>query len=474
MKKISLALLLLLCCFVQLQANNVQLSNIALTGQNTVSDFTMVNFGISWENSWRTNTNESNYDGAWVFVKFRKKNSSNWQHATMNYVSPGSAAACGHTQPAGSIIKTPADGKGIWIYRAGFGQGNNNFTGGQLRWNYGVDGVLDNDSVEVRVFAVEMVYVPQGGYYLGSGGSESYHFRDGAVDTYYPINSENAITCGNAAGNLWTASNGAYWFTGTLPAAFPKGYNAVWIMKYEFSQQQYIDFLNNIDYNKFVTNNSYSGAYTIGSHPNLSAANPAQTMGYISINNVLAWLDWAALRPFTELEFEKACRGSNQVPIANEYAWGNTTISEVSGAINGGTATETWVSGNCNYTNSVGSGIRCGALATGSSTRTSSGATYYGIMEMSGNMYEWCVSGGDAVGRAFTGAHGDGNLTASGNHNTANWPSPSGAADGLAIRGGAAASSTAQCGISDRIYGSYPYPSSNSYNLGGRGARTGE
>jgi hypothetical protein len=51
-------------------ANNIQLSGIALNGQNTASDFTLVNFNVSWENSWRTSTNENNYDGAWIFVKF--------------------------------------------------------------------------------------------------------------------------------------------------------------------------------------------------------------------------------------------------------------------------------------------------------------------------------------------------------------------------------------------------------------------
>lgn len=47
---------------------------------------------------------------------------------------------------------------------------------------------------------------------------------------------------------------------------------------------------------------------------------------WVSAND-LSWMDgavladWAALRPFTELEFEKAARGP-VVPVADEFAWG--------------------------------------------------------------------------------------------------------------------------------------------------------
>jgi formylglycine-generating enzyme required for sulfatase activity len=472
MKNFFNTLLVLCLTMLSALANNVQTTNVFLNGQNTTSHFSLINYNISWENSWRTNTNENNYDGVWIFAKFRKVNSGNWQHATINYVNPGTAAACGHTQPAGSTIKTPADGKGVWMYRSTITSGNNNWTGAKLRWNYGADGVLDNDSVEIRLFAVEMVYCPQGAYYLGSGGSESYHFRDGVVDTYFPINSESAIQCGTGAGQLY-ADQGAYILSGTLPAAFPKGYNAFWVMKYEFSQQQYIDFLNTIDYNKYLTRNPFNSAFTLGTHPNLTAPNPERAMGYISSLDMLSWLDWAAMRPMTELEYEKASRGSNQFPVANEYVWGNTTISGINTASNQGSINETWASGNCVYFATSNALMRCGALATPTSDRVSSGATYYGIMEMSGNAWEWAISVGDAVGQSFNGVHGDGALSANGNFNVVNWPNLSG--QGLCIRGGAYASMSSDfCRTSDRYYGVYSYVLKSSLNMGGRGVRTAE
>tara|TARA_R110000737_G_scaffold271306_2_gene278375 strand:- start:139 stop:354 length:216 start_codon:yes stop_codon:yes gene_type:complete len=50
-------------------ANNIEISNISLTGQNTVDNHTLVQFDLTWENSWRINSGPSNYDGAWVFIK---------------------------------------------------------------------------------------------------------------------------------------------------------------------------------------------------------------------------------------------------------------------------------------------------------------------------------------------------------------------------------------------------------------------
>ncbi|MBK8145837.1 MAG: SUMF1/EgtB/PvdO family nonheme iron enzyme [Bacteroidetes bacterium] len=476
MKKLISLSFLLVCILTHAFANNVTTSNVFLTGQNAASDFSLINYSITWENSWRTSTNENNYDGCWIFAKFRKVNSDNWQHATINYAAPGTAVACGHTQPAGSTIQTPADGKGIWMYRSANGQGTVNWANARIRWNYGVDGVLDNDSVEIRLFAVEMVYCPQSVFNLGSGGSETYHFRDGAVDTYFPITSENSIACGPNAGNLWTSSGGTYWFTGTLPAAYPKGYKAVWCMKYEVSQQQYVDFLNTIDYNKYVNKAPLNNYNIAGTHPNLTAANPERAMSYISCNDILSILDWSALRPFSELEYEKICRGGNQVPIANEYAWGNTTINDLASPTNQGTSTETWATGNCNFGTGTGSlPIRCGALATNATGRTASGATYYGVMEMSGNIWEWAVSAADVTGRAFDGSHGDGYLLSTGEHNMALWPSAVSGA-GWSIRGGGYynAGNISLFAISDRYYGSYSSLTKNAGNYGGRGCRTGE
>ena len=49
-------------------------------------------------------------------------------------------------------------------------------------------------------------------------------------------------------------------------------------------------------------------------------------MNNLSWADLAAYLDWAALRPMTELEFEKVCRGT-MPRVAGEYPWGDTTIN---------------------------------------------------------------------------------------------------------------------------------------------------
>lgn len=121
MKKFSALVALLLAATI-LKANNIQVSNISIT-QNTGQGYRLISFNCSWENSWRTYTNEANMDGAWIFVKFRKKTSNTWEHATFS--------SSNHVNPANGTIQSTGDGKGAWLYRANNGidfSGNVNYT----------------------------------------------------------------------------------------------------------------------------------------------------------------------------------------------------------------------------------------------------------------------------------------------------------------------------------------------------------
>ena len=190
-------------------ANNLAIANVSIPTQNTGSHYALIRFDVSWENSWRTSTNESNWDAAWLFIKFKKTNQTFWSHATINYVD-GTATNDGHTEPSGTTIKTPSDKKGVFMYRNANGMGNVSWTGAQLRWNYGTDGVQDYDSVQICVFGIEMVYVPQGAFYAGDGSTTYKYatFMSGNTNTPLQITSEGALTLGgSAAGNL---SNGGY------------------------------------------------------------------------------------------------------------------------------------------------------------------------------------------------------------------------------------------------------------------------
>lgn len=448
-------------------ANNVQVGAPSVGGQNTTSHYSIVNFDVSWENSWRTSTNESNYDAVWVFVKFRKSNSSLWQHATLNYGSPGTAAASGHTEPAGATLSGTSDGKGVFVYRNANGTGNVSFTGAGLRWNYGADGVLDNDSVEIRVFAVEMVYITPGQFYLGSGGTEVGTFKAGGTSNPYLVTSDSAITVGSGATDLSYSGSGDG--VGPIPLAFPKGYNAFWSMKYEISEQQYADFLNSLD----AARAALRDIGIPGTANNYIPTHPERAAESLSGVDFLAIMDWMALRPMTELEYEKNCRGYNIMPVPNEYAWGNTTISGVTAVNNPSTAQETPQNGNATYYSGAGflaRPMRCGAFARDTTTsRTESGGSYYGVLDLSGNVQEYAMIVGNTTGRAFTGLHGDGNLNANGQADVANW-----ATGGLAYRGGYYSDYDPNLRVSGRSYALSFSNATRGAGYGGRGVRTAE
>lgn len=438
MKTIYLSLVAALFATASLQANNIQVANVSISNQNTSTHQAKINFDVSWNNSWRTSTNESNHDGAWLFVKFRKKGTQSWIHASLD--------AAGFTAPAGSAVKVSSDGKGLWVYRAANGFGNVNYTGAAVTWNYEGDGVLDSDAVDVTLFAVEMVSVPEGDFYLGSGGTETGRFFEGgtaatpAIGTPYHVTSEGSIEIDNTAGNLYYGDEYSigypYYVTsavgdkgGPLPASFPKGYKSFWVMKHELSQQGYADFLNSITSQQATARN---GSAFTGTYPGFVPVQPERAYTNASAADALAFLDWAALRPITELEYEKACRGKNITPYPNEYAWGNDTKTVTSIVSNDGQPNEAPTNGNFNAQAALGRAGRAGMYATSSSNREQSGATYYGALDMAGNATEQTVSVGSPDGRAFTGLNGDGKIAVSGAADTDKWPLTA----GMGKRGG--------------------------------------
>ena len=488
-------------------SNNINVSNVALTGQNTVSDFTLVQFDISWDNSWRTSTFESNWDAAWVFVKYRLKREITWNHATFN--------TTGHTTPAGSTITTPTDGKGVFIYKNANGIGTNTWTAAQLRWNYGVDGLQDNDSVEVCVFAIEMVYVPQGAFYAGDGSVSTIQgqFEAGISGTPFQVISEAAIVLGGGGAGSLGNNNAAGMFpaddfgdaaTQTLPAAYPKGYTAYYIMKYEISQEQYVEFLNKLTYSQQATRtvfapNSAAGTGALSNSsrngidiqtPGVSTITPAIyacnlngnstysetddgqniACNFLIWTDIAAYLDWSGLRPFTELEYEKACRGGNLAAVADEYAWGNTTITGATGITNSGLTNEiaSNAGANCVYNFVLQGPMRVGNFAQSATNRQNSGGSYYGVMELSGNNMERPVTVGNATGRTFTGINGDGSLDATGNANATNWPGTD--AIGAGFKGGNWILDAVYLRVSDRSYAAYGYTGRHA-DYGGRGVR---
>ena len=461
--------------------NGIAVTNVSLKS-GAPEGYVDVQFDVSWSNSWRAtwteggSTGVTNWDAAWVFIKWRP-NAGNWQHATL--------ATSGHTAPAGSQIDAVSNGVGVFIYRSTGGCGNVNYSGARLRWNIATNGVstAGTNTIDVSVQAIEMVYVAGGPFFVGSGGTtngETGSFTDGswpggsAATIPFQITNEAALLITNTAGCLWgTSSSG----NSTLSNSFPKGYNAFYCMKYEITQGQYTDFLNKLASAQVAARyigNQGNYRQTIGGvWPNYTNNAPDRAANYVSWSDGCAYAAWAGLRPMTELEFEKACRGI-AAPLANEYAWGNaTTPADITSETGDGSGTSTAnpASANChvNVAGWVLSGpCRAGIFATATSTRGQAGASYWGIMELSGNVIERCVTVGSANGRSFTGSHGSGTLDGGGNAANTDWYTD---ASGAGCRGGSWTTAISGARVSDRVSAAN-LSTSRDYGYGWRAVRT--
>jgi hypothetical protein len=153
----------------------------------------------------------------------------------------------------------------------------------------------------------------------------------------------------------------------------------------------------------------------------------------------------------SEFEYEKAARGSDATnssstigvyPVNGEYAWGTTSINNISSSSNltndgqpsEGISSPTSSNANAHYNSPSGiSGpVRVGIFAAKnwtSNQRRQSGASYYGIMELSGNLKEVCMTAYEpynATGSSFTATtHGNGAVSTNGNSDVSSWSNAS-------------------------------------------------
>lgn len=478
MKRISL-FCFLLSITMAVTANNIAVSNISYN-----SSAGTVTFSISWENSWRVGTIPNNWDAAWVFIKRRNCADQFWKHQFI--------ASSGHSAGNPLEVQTVPDSAGVFVRRSANGNGNIAATTITIKLG-NVPGAVNE--WDFKVYAVEMVYVPEGAFYLGSGGTGFYEFTSGGTPAPYLVTGENAISYSNTAGNLYTYS-GTYNPAGnTISANFPKGFRAFYAMKYEVSQGQYVDFLNSVAQDMAIARQVLpAGGFrntVTGTWPSYTTATPARAMNYLGWANLCAYLDWSGLAPMSEMEYEKLCRGVS-VPVANEFAWGGNTISRANTVTNDGsnqeTATDVIATGTgfCNYGGNSGGlqgPLRVGFAAKTATTRYEAGSGYYGNMELTGNVYEFCVGVySDAATNFKWDAHGDGQLTlGSGFSNVAGWINQSSTATGAAgsgasLKGGGWSNRIGVNGedqslrVSDRQYSHNAY-ASNDVNVGGRGVR---
>jgi hypothetical protein len=151
-----------------------------------------VSFDLSWENSWNSRAINSN-DGAWVFVKYRLDD-GDWKpiyfERTGHTATEQTLGASQTGLELGlSIVDGLAEVVGVFIYPKTTNEfhGSVVFENVRLAFNPEKHGMIEENVVSIRVFGIEMVYVPTGAFDLGDNATRDRFLKHDSV-LYLSVN----------------------------------------------------------------------------------------------------------------------------------------------------------------------------------------------------------------------------------------------------------------------------------------------
>jgi len=343
-------------------------SNITVIPRDEKS--AIVKFDMDWGGAWRHDVNHS---AVWLFFKVRLDGRTEWKPVRLAADRVMNPAGYGQETGVKLDFLVPGgdDGYvGAFVRLADHSMGDVKATGMTAVWDLtSVPEIKKDTRVAVKAYGLKMVYVADGAFYLGSGGDETYAFyqyqpeqkqaaekerlvsgnstmvvREEAAAAAdcppYLVTNSAAIPTGKQPGKLW-ARGAEPEDGGRIPAAFPNGYKAFYIMERPIPQAAFAYFLcwlppemaerfMNGDGMQgpggwfgtiYKTNDGTDNTYAF-SHGRLKST----CTWWLSWEAGATFAAWTGLRPMTELEHEKALRGP-RYPVVNEAAhsfWGGS------------------------------------------------------------------------------------------------------------------------------------------------------
>jgi formylglycine-generating enzyme required for sulfatase activity len=434
-------------------ASRVDANNVIIRSLETLKgDSLRVSF--SWENAWNhpRDKQPSNHDAVWLFFKYRLPNSERFYHLVL------APEASGYTHAPNVIVKPERRGMGLLVCAPlGF---SGDISSSWLA--FALPSFLKETDFEIEAHAIEMVYISQEPFYLGDGASKN-SFCNFERKPFWVNEEFQTIAVGNTPGAL--QSLGDFPPVQSIPGTYPKGVGSFYVMKYEISQAQYVAFLNSLSVQQQqrragVAPNSAPGVFAFNLRPESSFRNairiikpaippniPAtwgcdfnlnlipneaddganRACNFLNWEDLTAYLDWAALRPMTELEFEKIARGPLP-PVPREFSFGTPYVKAAIQLENDATELERAIEKANDSTGIASHGflspqgpLRAGFSSfAGNASRLQAGASYYGVFELSGNLWEQCVTINEPA-LLFQRDNGNGELDEAGNADAPFW-----------------------------------------------------
>jgi hypothetical protein len=345
------------------RADTPQIDNIKVSPRDAKT--AQVGFDLTWPNAAQPGVN---HVALWVFFKARAQGSAEWRPVRLTADKVLNPTGYGQTGglPLEFVVPDGKDGfTGMFLRRTQDCKGTlvaSNITA-VVEWGTNIQHPTANTQqptvapgssekpitdhrlpiTDIRVFALEMAYIPDGPFEVGASGQNprkrlfaytgkdvtrtERHFQtdysDFAENTPpYRITGPGAIPTGRQPGKLWaqglTPEDG-----GEIPASFPNGFAAFYCMKDVISQGQYAAFLNtltDLQAKKRYYPDGHGPEITRSGTPSnhtYSASAPEKHGVWLSWADGAAYAAWAGLRPMTELEYEKTNRSGSDLRNMN-------------------------------------------------------------------------------------------------------------------------------------------------------------